>query len=240
MRIVTLLLLIFAFVSQANAQTRCECEYDDWVDDCDAEFERKGDWILFKSDTEQCSRIDWYTDSQPRLTIVEDGKETVNLTGIPSSAEISIASCKVCKDRMYSERPDVDRSRSGSNAISGNRKDHIDTIASVMYDSLVACRMVPEVSRDEYVANLIKSGNAPRDRNDLRATVRDLLSSDLDSLAENEVERNKLRSSLQTADAQVKQSTRSQWQKRLDEINRRIDYLVKSRDRSQCLVRQIG
>jgi hypothetical protein len=94
-------LLFVAFITQANAQTRCECEYDDWVDDCDAEFERKGDWILFKSDTEQCSRIDWYTDSQPRLTIVEDGKETVNLMGIADDADISISSCKVCKDRRF-------------------------------------------------------------------------------------------------------------------------------------------
>ena len=101
MKIIPPVLLLIAFVTAADAQTRCECEYDDWVDDCDAEFERKDDWIVFKSDTRQCSRIDWYTDSQPRLTIVEDGTKTQHLMNIPSDAEISIASCKVCKDRNY-------------------------------------------------------------------------------------------------------------------------------------------
>ena len=103
------MVFLFSFAPLASAQTRCECEYDDWVDDCDAEFERKGNWIVFKSDTEQCSRIDWYTDAQPRLTIVEDGKETVELLSIPESAEISIASCKVCKDRLYHSSSSVNR-----------------------------------------------------------------------------------------------------------------------------------
>ena len=98
-----LVLIILTFAPAVYGQSRCECEYDDWVDDCEAEFERNGDWIVLESDTEQCSRIDWYTGSQPRTTIVEDGKETVHLASNIGNVEISIASCKVCKDRLHSQ-----------------------------------------------------------------------------------------------------------------------------------------
>ena len=142
MRTVLFTFLMLAFVPFASAQTRCECEYDDWVNDCDAEFERKGDWILFKSDTQQCSRIDWYTDSQPRLTIVEDGKGTVSLMGIPNDTEISIASCKVCKDALFNQPQEnqataPDLSKSSGNPVSKDRL--IEMSASMLASAIRRC-----------------------------------------------------------------------------------------------------
>jgi hypothetical protein len=96
-RILRIILSPF-FVSAANAQGRVECEYDDWVDVCDAKFERQGSFVILRSNKQQCSGIDWYTGAQPRLTIVVNGEETVELLGATVQSEISISACNVCKD----------------------------------------------------------------------------------------------------------------------------------------------
>jgi hypothetical protein len=53
------------------------------------------------SSVQQCSRVDWYTDEAPRLTIVTDGVESVELLSISPNARITVQSCKVCRDAMF-------------------------------------------------------------------------------------------------------------------------------------------
>lgn len=85
------------------AATRCECEYDKWVGDCRASIKRSKNWVQITSNTQQCSRVDWYIDGQPQITIVTDGVESKELLNISDTAKIAIQSCKVCKDKMMSK-----------------------------------------------------------------------------------------------------------------------------------------
>lgn len=96
---------MFGQAQTATAQTRCSCEHTDWVGDCQARLEVKEKWIKVVSNTQQCSRVDWYLDGQPRLTVVTDGAEMVEYLGSNSSPSFAIQSCKVCKDEQRSAQP---------------------------------------------------------------------------------------------------------------------------------------
>jgi hypothetical protein len=85
----------------AIAQTRCQCTYDKWVGDCKARIEMKGNWIRIVSNTQQCSRVDWYADENPKVTIVEDGAEMTEWLGPSKEPKLVVQSCKVCTDANY-------------------------------------------------------------------------------------------------------------------------------------------
>lgn len=98
-RLHTLIVFVLVLFSGAvTAGTRCECEAANWLGDCTAKVERNNNWVRITSSTLQCSRVDWYIDAQPHLTIVVDGAESEELLLIPPNAKLIIQSCKVCKD----------------------------------------------------------------------------------------------------------------------------------------------
>jgi heat shock protein HslJ len=104
-RIASIVALIAMPIWTAGAPTRCECEYDKWVGDCRAAIKRVKNWVHITSNTQQCSRVDWYIDGQPHVTIVTDGVESEELLNISDASKIAIQSCKVCKDAQASVRP---------------------------------------------------------------------------------------------------------------------------------------
>lgn len=93
---------VFFLPITSYSQPRCECEYDGWVGDCTARVEKKGNWFKVISNTSQCSRVDWYVDGNPQVTIVTDGAEMEEWLWQKKNPSISIQSCKVCKDSMVS------------------------------------------------------------------------------------------------------------------------------------------
>jgi hypothetical protein len=84
------------------AQTRCQCSYTDWVGDCAAKLVPNSKWIKVISNTAQCSRVDWYVDGNPQVTIVTDGVEVQEWLGKSATPVLVVQSCKICKDSQLS------------------------------------------------------------------------------------------------------------------------------------------
>ena len=104
MLIPIILVLLFAFypVTSAQSQTRCQCSYQYWEGDCQARVEFNGNWFKVVSNTQQCSRVDWFIDEQPNVTIVTDGADMEEWLGQGQPSSITIQSCKVCRDTQFS------------------------------------------------------------------------------------------------------------------------------------------
>lgn len=104
MRTFTAILLLYGFSAVAHAAglTRCECTYENWEGDCSANIKMKNNWITITSSTSQCSRVDWYSDGDPHVTIVTDGVENEEWLGQTKTPKLSIDSCKICRDNQYS------------------------------------------------------------------------------------------------------------------------------------------
>ena len=104
-----LIILLFLFsplLSQpVYSLTRCQCSYQDWQGDCRAKIEQTSTWFKVVSDTQQCSRVDWYINGEPQVTIVTDGADMVEWLGQsePQSLNLTIQSCKICKDSQISK-----------------------------------------------------------------------------------------------------------------------------------------
>ena len=116
MKLNLLVIILFALSSSTflKAQTRCACTYQDWQGDCSAQVSIVGGQINFEVGTQQCSRIDWYASGEPKVTIVTDGKESKQWSG-QVNPEITIQSCKICKDRNFRapkpQRPETAQSK---------------------------------------------------------------------------------------------------------------------------------
>jgi hypothetical protein len=89
---------LFFCVTATQAQARCQCSASDWEGDCRASIKLKKKNFIITSNTDQCSRIDWYIDGNPNVTIVTDGVEVEEWLGQSSSPNLAIQSCKICKD----------------------------------------------------------------------------------------------------------------------------------------------
>ncbi|MCB1870176.1 MAG: hypothetical protein KDI43_17075 [Gammaproteobacteria bacterium] len=102
LNILTLLILLLA-ASAGQGKERCQCTHKDWVGDCKATVEFKGNWFKVISDTRQCSRVDWYIGEDPKQTIVIDGAEMEEWPGQAEPPQLIVQSCKICKDANYSD-----------------------------------------------------------------------------------------------------------------------------------------
>ena len=91
-------ILFYAFPTHANPLTRCECSAENWVGICTASVELKDKWVTVLSSSKQCSRVDWYADSTPQVSIVTDGAEVESWIGQQIPKKITVDSCNICKD----------------------------------------------------------------------------------------------------------------------------------------------
>lgn len=97
----TALLAATSVAAQQQGLTRCQCSYEHWVADCKASVELRGNWFKVTSSTQQCSRVDWYANENPQVTIVADGAEMEQWLGQSPNPKITIQSCKICRDANY-------------------------------------------------------------------------------------------------------------------------------------------
>jgi hypothetical protein len=81
--------------------SRCQCNYDRWVHSCVATVSNQKGWAKITSDTQQCSRVDWYIDGNPQMTIVTNGVETEALLNVKSDSKLVVQACNVCQDEMF-------------------------------------------------------------------------------------------------------------------------------------------
>jgi len=99
----------FASESVLADSSRCNCSQI--VGTCRATIQFRTNRILIESSRLECSKVTWYTNGQPRTSIVLDGEENIEWLG-STPPSIEIQSCEVCVDR--SNPYDRDTAFSGS------------------------------------------------------------------------------------------------------------------------------
>jgi hypothetical protein len=106
-------LLICCVVHLATADTRCDCSQI--VASCTATVTvRDQKWIDVESTSQQCSRVDYYLDENPHLTVVLDGQSTQEWLGPGVVHKVKVDQCVVCVDHLRGQ------SSSGSSTITGS------------------------------------------------------------------------------------------------------------------------
>jgi len=88
-------------VSDKNNAFRCQCDYKNWIKQCDASIELGSKLFEMRSNTNQCSRVDWRLDGNPHMTIVTDGVEVDSWFSQSNNPQAVIESCNVCTDSDY-------------------------------------------------------------------------------------------------------------------------------------------
>lgn len=79
-----------------QAQLRCDCT--SIVDTCKADVAVRGSWIDVKSDRQQCSRVDYFVDGLPFVSVVVNGEDRQNWIPRSSDPKVIVQSCQVCRD----------------------------------------------------------------------------------------------------------------------------------------------
>ena len=104
-------------VQAAHAQPRCDCT--SVVDTCSADVAVKGTFIEVKSDSQQCSRVDYFVDGMPFVSVVVNGEDRQNWVPGTTNPKVLVQSCQVCRDAgtgPASTTPPPSRASSGDAA----------------------------------------------------------------------------------------------------------------------------
>ena len=88
--------LLLGFSTSALAQLRCDCT--SVVDSCEASVAVRGGSIEITTDHRQCSRVDYFVDGQPFVSLVLDGESRQNWAAPTDSPRVLVQSCQVCLD----------------------------------------------------------------------------------------------------------------------------------------------
>ena len=91
------------FAGQAQAEWRCDCT--SIVNSCAATATVQDSFIEVTSNTEQCSRVDYFVDGTPLVALVVDGVERQDWISQSATPSIIIQSCQVCLDNASAEEP---------------------------------------------------------------------------------------------------------------------------------------
>lgn len=85
-------------IANAEAPYLLPCECTKFIGDCTATVTLRGTWVEVTANTNQCTRVDWFTDNSPQMTVlINGGSELENITPLrPKTVEFQ--RCKLCKD----------------------------------------------------------------------------------------------------------------------------------------------
>jgi TonB family protein len=89
--------------STAQAQFRCDCT--SIVASCNAEVAVSGSSIEVTSDQNQCSRVDYFVDGLPFVSVVVDGVERREWIPRTEPPRILVQSCQVCRENTAGAQP---------------------------------------------------------------------------------------------------------------------------------------
>lgn len=89
-------ILSSAAASTAHAEWRCDCTTI--LDSCSANVELQNDWVDITTDHAQCSRVDYFIDGLPFVSVVVDGEAREDWISRNENARVMVQSCQVCKD----------------------------------------------------------------------------------------------------------------------------------------------
>jgi hypothetical protein len=101
------LLWILSLASQsASAQTGAPCDASKEIKDCRAELSVDGQWLVIKTDTEKCARVEWQGDGMNRSTTVLDGEERLEIL-IKPPTNLAVTRCVEVKDLRAIKKPEA-------------------------------------------------------------------------------------------------------------------------------------
>lgn len=94
--------------SAALAETGTPCDASVEIAGCRAHITVEGKWLVVRSNTPRCSRVDWTMDGYPRTATIIDGEDRLALLTATAPKQITIERCVEVKDvRPASEIGDI-------------------------------------------------------------------------------------------------------------------------------------
>ncbi len=93
-------LFIFLALNSAYGEWRCDCTQV--VGSCRASVVVEGSGVGVASDSQQCSRVDYFIDGRPFVTVTVDGKGNEAWVSGSQDPKILVQSCQVCADSTHS------------------------------------------------------------------------------------------------------------------------------------------
>jgi len=77
-------------------QMRCDCT--SVVNSCSADVTARGSYLEVKTNEKMCSRVDYFVDGMPFVSVVVDGEDRQDWPARTSNPKILVQSCQVCRD----------------------------------------------------------------------------------------------------------------------------------------------
>ena len=91
-------LVIYALPLSVSAEWRCDCTKI--AGSCNAKVTVEGNWVNVTSDQKACSRVDYYVDGQPFVTVVVEGEDRQDWLSRTADPTVLVQSCQVCQDNL--------------------------------------------------------------------------------------------------------------------------------------------
>lgn len=98
LRIPIITAVLFAAAPSVFADWRCDCTQV--TASCSAAVTVEGNGIFVTSNTKQCSRVDYFVEGQPFVTVTVDGDAKEAWLPRTGRSEVLIQSCQVCRDNL--------------------------------------------------------------------------------------------------------------------------------------------
>jgi TonB family protein len=89
------LTLLFG-TAYAQGEWRCDCTTI--VDSCNAQVSIADTWVDVSSTSQQCSRVDYFIDGMPFVSVVVGGQQRQDWIARSASPNVLVQSCQVCRD----------------------------------------------------------------------------------------------------------------------------------------------
>ena len=93
------------FGSNALAQARCDCT--NIVGSCAATATVQESFIEVTSNSQQCSRVDYFVDGTPFVALIVDGSERQALLDRSDAPNVIVQSCQICMDNPVESDPQL-------------------------------------------------------------------------------------------------------------------------------------
>lgn len=99
-KIITKTMALAAFaLSPAHLLAEWRCDCTTVTASCAASVDAEAGWVTVRSNSEACSRVDYYIDGQPMVSTVVGGESREPWLSRGDDPQILVQSCQVCADR---------------------------------------------------------------------------------------------------------------------------------------------
>jgi hypothetical protein len=96
----------------AEEADQCDCTPQNLGAYCHPTISRHGKTIKITSSVPECSRVDWYSDDRPQVTLVKNHVEEFEWPEADRNSILSVLSCRICKQKKSATPNDPTQSYS--------------------------------------------------------------------------------------------------------------------------------